>query len=158
MIISLGCRSPGTSCNLPGNIGRAALKRFPIWSCSRRGLPCLPCRHGSGELLPRHFTLTGQAGGMFLWHFPGVAPGSRYEPPCPAEFGLSSGRKRPAIMRPLRPSTYRIFGEMKRGTGESAGHGQCGEQRDCLASVVVGLHGRGNMGSVPLDRKVRPSH
>ena len=25
MIISLGCRSPGTSSNLPGNIGRAAL-------------------------------------------------------------------------------------------------------------------------------------
>jgi len=30
MIIYLGCRSPGISSNLPGNIGRAALKRFPI--------------------------------------------------------------------------------------------------------------------------------
>ena len=58
MIISLGCRSPGTSRNLPGNFRRAALKRFPIWSCTRWGLPCLPCRHGSGELLPRHFNLT----------------------------------------------------------------------------------------------------
>jgi hypothetical protein len=58
MIIYLGYRSPGTSCNLPGNIRRAAFKRFPIWSCTRWGLPCLPCHHGSGELLPRHFNLT----------------------------------------------------------------------------------------------------
>ena len=66
MIIYLGCRSPDTSCNLPGNIGRAALKRFSIWFCTRWGLPCQPCRHGSGELLPRHFTLTRQVpGGIF---------------------------------------------------------------------------------------------
>ena len=58
MIIYLGCRSPGTSCNLPGNVGRAALKCFPIWSCTRWGLPCLSCHHESGELLPRHFNLT----------------------------------------------------------------------------------------------------
>ena len=66
----LGCRSPGTSCSLPGNIGRAALDRFPIWPCSGWGLPCLPCRHGSGELLPRHFTLTTYVAVYFLWHFP----------------------------------------------------------------------------------------
>ncbi len=30
MIIYLGSRSPGTSSNLPGNLGRAALERFPI--------------------------------------------------------------------------------------------------------------------------------
>ena len=66
MIISLGRRLPGASCNLPGSIGRAALKRFPIWFCSGRGLPCLPCRHESGGLLPRLFTLTGEnAGGLF---------------------------------------------------------------------------------------------
>ena len=58
MIIYLGCRSPGTSCNLPGNIGRAVLKRFSIWSCTRWGLPCPPRRRGSGELLPHHFNLT----------------------------------------------------------------------------------------------------
>ncbi len=37
---------------------RAALKRLPIWSCTRWGLPC-PLRHRKGgELLPRHFNLT----------------------------------------------------------------------------------------------------
>jgi hypothetical protein len=30
MIIYLGHRSPGTSSDLPGNFGRAALRRFPI--------------------------------------------------------------------------------------------------------------------------------
>ncbi len=58
MIIYLGCRSPGASSNLPGDLGRAALKRLPIWSCSWWGLPCPPCHHGGGELLPRLFTLT----------------------------------------------------------------------------------------------------
>jgi len=38
-IIHLGCMLPYTSSNLPGNIGRTALKRFPIWSCTGRGLP-----------------------------------------------------------------------------------------------------------------------
>jgi len=43
-----------------------ALRRiFPIWSCSRRGFPCLPCCQGSGALLPHHFTLTAKSGGIF---------------------------------------------------------------------------------------------
>ena len=62
MIISLGCRSLSTSCNLPGDIRRAALKHLPIWSCSGWGLPCLSCHHESGELLPRRFTLTRRTG------------------------------------------------------------------------------------------------
>ncbi len=37
----------------------------PIWSCSGWGLPCLRCRHQSGELLPRLFTLTEIFGGIF---------------------------------------------------------------------------------------------
>ncbi len=46
--------------------GRAALRCFPIWSCSGWGLPCLPCHHGSGELLPHRFTLTPvNRGGLF---------------------------------------------------------------------------------------------
>ena len=38
-------------------LGRAALERLPIWSCTRWGLPCPACRQAGGELLPRHFTL-----------------------------------------------------------------------------------------------------
>ena len=48
---------------------------FPIWSCSKWGLPCHRCYHRRGALLPHHFTLTrpltrhGKAV-YFLWHFP----------------------------------------------------------------------------------------
>jgi hypothetical protein len=48
---------------------------FPIWSCSKWGLPCHRCCHRRGALLPHHFTLTqpltrnGRAV-YFLWHFP----------------------------------------------------------------------------------------
>ena len=31
---------------------------FPIWPCSGWGLPCRPCCHVRGELLPHRFTLT----------------------------------------------------------------------------------------------------
>src|SRR5882757_5048822 len=34
---------------------------FPIWSCSRWGLPCRGCCHPRGALLPHHFTLAGAA-------------------------------------------------------------------------------------------------
>ena len=65
MIISLGCWLPNTSCNLPGDFGRAALKHLPIWSCSEWGLPCPSCHHEGGELLPRLFTLACITGGLF---------------------------------------------------------------------------------------------
>ncbi len=35
-----------------------SLTRLPIWLCSEWGLPCRPCCHVRGELLPRHFNLT----------------------------------------------------------------------------------------------------
>jgi len=103
MIISLGRRLPGISCNLPGGFGRAALKRLPIWSCTRWGLPCPPCRHGGGELLPRHFNLACErlrapSAVSFLRHFPPVSRSSRYEPPRPSVFGLSSPAHAGAIM------------------------------------------------------------
>jgi len=41
---------------------RIAEARSPIWSCSRRGLPCHRCYHRRGALLPHHFTLTGTIG------------------------------------------------------------------------------------------------
>ena len=37
--IHLGPRLPAASSSLPGSIGRAVLKRFPIWPCSGWGLP-----------------------------------------------------------------------------------------------------------------------
>jgi len=45
MAIHLGRLLPDASSNLPGSIGRAALKRFPIWSCTGWGLPSSRCRH-----------------------------------------------------------------------------------------------------------------
>ena len=44
----------------------------PIWSCSRRGLPCVPCYQEAGGLLPHLFTLVPPDDGTvyFLWHFP----------------------------------------------------------------------------------------
>ena len=47
---------------------------FPIWSCSRWGLPCHARHRARGALLPHPFTLTGRPRGVsavcFLWHFP----------------------------------------------------------------------------------------
>jgi len=45
--INLGSRLPLTSSGLPEGFSRASLKRLPIWPCSERGLPSLPCHHGS---------------------------------------------------------------------------------------------------------------
>src|SRR5690606_3042769 len=42
-----------------------AVRVIPIRSCSRWGLPCRPCRHGRGGLLPHPFTLAvPQDGGL----------------------------------------------------------------------------------------------
>jgi len=46
------------SSNLPGDFGRAALKRLPIWFCSVWGFACRVCRQPRGALLPHLFTLT----------------------------------------------------------------------------------------------------
>ena len=51
---------------------------FPIWSCSRWGLPCHARHRARGALLPHPFTLTGRPRGVsavcFLWHFPWGRP------------------------------------------------------------------------------------
>jgi len=93
VIILLGRQSPGASCNLPEDIGRAALERLLIWSCSGWGLPCPGCRQPGGALLPHRFTLTRRKmrrAVYFLWRFPPVTRCSRYEPSRPVESGLSS--------------------------------------------------------------------
>ena len=40
-----------------GRSSSAGALSFPIWSFSDRGLPCPPCHHVGGELLPHRFTL-----------------------------------------------------------------------------------------------------
>lgn len=80
--IPLGPLSPAASSSLPGSHARTTRCRllcdFPIWPCSRWGLPCQPCYHVCGALLPHHFTLACdpsrrgslRIGGIFLLHFP----------------------------------------------------------------------------------------
>ncbi len=63
----------------------------PIWSCSRRGLPCGLCYQIPGGLLPHRFTLTvGSAGRgparrrfVFCGAFRRVTPPGRYPAPLP---------------------------------------------------------------------------
>jgi len=99
-IIPLGPELLPASSNLPGGIGRASLKRPPIWFCSERGLPSRSRRRDRWWALapPFHPYLRGQclAGGLFsvalsrdrsLWALPSV-------PPCAARTFLP-GRKRP---------------------------------------------------------------
>ena len=85
-----------------------------IWACWRWGLPCRGCHQPRGALLPHHFTLTHKTPkyrnaekigisvfrrlcvsafrGRFIFcgTVPRLAPGWRYQPPYPAQFGLSS--------------------------------------------------------------------
>jgi len=99
---------------------------LPIWACRRWGLACHGCHHPRGALLPHLFTLTldtsphaspeprFHAGGeaattrqgqfVFCATFPRVAPGWRYQPPCPARFGLSSPAPRSPRARARSPS------------------------------------------------------
>ena len=65
-VIPLAYASPRSSSDLPGSpcgphVAAESTARFPIWSCSRWGLPCRWCCHPRGALLPHHFTLTGAA-------------------------------------------------------------------------------------------------
>lgn len=103
MIIYLGQRSPAASSNLPGNIGRAALKRFPIWFCSRWGLPCLSCHHESGELLPRRFTLASASrGGLFSVALSRSRPRFALRTTLPCGVRTFLRPVKPAITHPLQ--------------------------------------------------------
>ena len=93
--IPLGRPLRTASRDQPGRNAKAHLPTkwapVPIRSCSRRGLPCQPCRQDRGGLLPHPFTLTSAR--MRRWFaFCGaiprvarlwsVSPGGRYPPPC----------------------------------------------------------------------------
>jgi len=88
VIIHLGRRLPAASCDRPGGLGRAALWRLPIWSCSGWGLPSLRCHHRSWWALasPFHPYRALHAAVCFLLHFPWGRPRSvlRTTLPCGA--------------------------------------------------------------------------
>jgi hypothetical protein len=91
MIIYLGCRLPDTSCNLPESVDEPPLNAF-LFGLAPDGV--YHAFHVTMEAVSSYLAvspLPRQAEAVFfLWHFPGVTPGSRYEPSCPVEFGLSS--------------------------------------------------------------------
>ncbi len=111
-IIYLGRRSPAGSSTLPAAFDPRTEPRaietgrllLPIWACWRWGLPCHDRHRPRGALLPHHFTLTGRKSPapkktsgsvrlrrcLFCGTFPRLAPGWRYQPPYPAQSGLSS--------------------------------------------------------------------
>ena len=77
------------------HVAAKSTARFPIWSCSRWGLPCRECCHSRGALLPHPFTLAVAACAAlgrfaFCCTFRGLTPPRRYLAPRPSEPGLSS--------------------------------------------------------------------
>ena len=91
-----------------------------IWSCCRWGLPCRPCHHGRGALLPHHFTLTAKAphvhagfrGGIFLLHFPSdhSALALPSTVPCAVRtFLTSEAVTHSAARSPLQPRRFLLY-------------------------------------------------
>ena len=115
-IIPLESPSPATSSGLPESTrdSRCHLRGdFPIWPCSRWGLPCRPCCHVRGALLPHRFTLASAISDAsavcFLLHFPSahaaqalpgtLSTGARTFLPISLEMQRPSGRLRRAPYR-----------------------------------------------------------
>jgi len=127
--IHLGRASPRASSDLPGNsCGPQVRARkpacFPIWSCSRWGLPCRrmlpparcaltapfhPCRHRIAAALGRS---------ALCCTFRGLAPPRRYLAPCPVEPGLSSANA--AVAWPTPARSIRVIRPMGAGPGRAA--------------------------------------
>jgi len=101
-------------------LGRAALKCFPIWSCTRWGLQSFPGHPGNWCALttPFHPYLEGFRYGyqksswryIFCCTFLHVAATPCYGAPCSAVFGLSSGSTRliQRSYRLLRPHYFTL--------------------------------------------------
>ena len=92
----------------PAQAPRAA----PSWPCSGWGLPSHPGHPGRWwSLTPPFHPYPARAGrSIFCGTVPRVTPGCRWQPPCPAESGLSSAAWRvspradaDAAARPARP-------------------------------------------------------
>ena len=95
MIIYLPGSSPTRCSHYHGSINPSKAL-LPYLCCSGWGLPCLPNCFGSGELLPRRFTVTAHADMSAsvdvysLLRFPTIADSLCYKASCSAESGLSS--------------------------------------------------------------------
>jgi len=101
--IHLGRESPRVSSDLPGSpreprVPALRPARFPIWSCSRWGLPCRrvlpPARCAlTAPFHPYRRRIAAALGRSALCcTFRGLAPPRRYLAPCSAEPGLSSAQ------------------------------------------------------------------
>ena len=100
-IIPLGSASPRTSSGLPGSARGSALPQhreapggFPIWPCSRWGLPCRRVLPPTRCALTAPFhpcrSREGLRRSALCCTFRGLAPPRRYLAPDPPEPGLSS--------------------------------------------------------------------
>src|SRR5215472_11787144 len=100
-IIPLGSTSPWTSSGLPGSARGSALRAavegarcFPIWPCSRWGLPCRRVLPPTRCALTAPFhpcrSREGLGRSALCCTFRGLAPPRRYLAPDPPEPGLSS--------------------------------------------------------------------
>ncbi len=116
--IHLGLPSPTGSCGLPADSGgqpsnvRADAATASSWPCSGWGLPSHPGHPGCWWSLTPPFhpypaKLAGRS--VFCGTVPRVAPGCRWQPPCPVESGLSSMGSLPPrspsrLIRPVKSS------------------------------------------------------
>ena len=87
----------------------------PIWSCSRRGLPCQRRCRRCGGLLPHPFTLPGLARPevCFLWRFPSGRPGRKLSAafsPWSPDFPRQEPKSLLGPAATARPSDGRVSG------------------------------------------------
>jgi hypothetical protein len=117
---------------------RRAVARFPIWPCTRWGLPCRVACASRGALLPHLFTLTGvlrrrryilcgtvrrKASPLFLPRVSPAEPELRGIAPCSVRTFLPPLARR-AILHPPKI------------TGKVRGCGACGKELDSLGAPV----------------------
>ena len=116
--IHLGRASPRASSDLPGSFREQRVRAlwpacFPIWPCSRWGLPCrrmLPPTR-CALTAPFHPYRRRIAAALrrfaFCCTFRGLAPPRRYLAPCSMEPGLSSAKKSQRLPGRLPRAVYR---------------------------------------------------